>query len=119
MFISPSLGRGLRVCSLTLSPHPRQISNNFFAQMKNQSHASRIPSTDQSLSCHSAECKNSTFVKPNIADYRDMGLRTVLLSGFPKRNAYPTTYLTYTSSYTQRPLSRNKICTYQTPVTSS
>ncbi|GFU36607.1 hypothetical protein TNCV_802651 [Trichonephila clavipes] len=56
--------------------------------MKNRSHASRISSIDQSPSYHSAECKNSTFVMPYIADYPDMGLRAVLQSGCPKSNAY-------------------------------
>ncbi|GFU37900.1 hypothetical protein TNCV_1064001 [Trichonephila clavipes] len=43
--------------------------------MKNHSHASRIPSPNQSPSCH---CRmiNSTFAMPNIIDSHDMGLRT-------------------------------------------
>ncbi|GFX81631.1 uncharacterized protein TNCV_4644711 [Trichonephila clavipes] len=34
--------------------------------------------------------ENTTFVKPSIIDYHDMGLRTVLQSGRPKNNAYST-----------------------------
>ncbi|GFU81397.1 HTH_Tnp_Tc3_2 domain-containing protein [Trichonephila clavipes] len=52
--------------------------------MKNQSHASRIPSIDQSPPCHSAEKIKSTFAMPNIADYPDMGLMTVFTVRMPK-----------------------------------
>ncbi|GFU52012.1 hypothetical protein TNCV_862101 [Trichonephila clavipes] len=58
--------------------------------MKNHSHASRIPSLDQSPSCHSAEWKTPLFAMPNIIDSHDMGLRTVLQSRRPKENAYST-----------------------------
>ncbi|GFS51196.1 hypothetical protein TNCV_3532851 [Trichonephila clavipes] len=32
--------------------------------------------------------ENTTFAMPSIIDSHDMGLRTVLQSGFPKENAY-------------------------------
>ncbi|GFW39941.1 hypothetical protein TNCV_5116241 [Trichonephila clavipes] len=34
--------------------------------------------------------ENTTFAMPSIIDSHDMGLRTVLLSRCPKRNAYST-----------------------------
>ncbi|GFX75856.1 nucleic-acid-binding protein from transposon X-element [Trichonephila clavipes] len=58
--------------------------------MKHHSHSSRIPSFDQSPSCHSAEWKNTTFAMPTIIDSHDMGLTTVLQSGCPKENAFST-----------------------------
>ncbi|GFV42179.1 hypothetical protein TNCV_3164111 [Trichonephila clavipes] len=58
--------------------------------MKNHSHASRIPSFDQSPSCHSAGCKPPLSPCPASKTCRDMRLRTVLESRCPKRNAYST-----------------------------
>ncbi|GFV75007.1 hypothetical protein TNCV_2114321 [Trichonephila clavipes] len=58
-------------------------------QMKNHSHASRIPSPDQSPTCHSAEWKTPLLPCPT-SDSHDMGLRTVLQSRRPKINAYST-----------------------------
>ncbi|GFX24255.1 hypothetical protein TNCV_1366341 [Trichonephila clavipes] len=66
-----------------LSSQPSQKTLKLSTQMKNYSHASRIPSLDQSPSCHSAEW-NTTFVKLSIIDYHDMGLRTVLTVRTPK-----------------------------------
>ncbi|GFV97034.1 hypothetical protein TNCV_3526201 [Trichonephila clavipes] len=40
----------------SLSSQPSQKTQKLSTQMKNRSHASRIPSPNQSPSCHSAEC---------------------------------------------------------------
>ncbi|GFW08609.1 hypothetical protein TNCV_2776301 [Trichonephila clavipes] len=69
-----------------LSPKPK--NSNFFAQMKNHSHASRIPSFNQSPSCHSAEWKPPLSPCPTSKTSPDMGLRTVLQSRCPKENTY-------------------------------
>ncbi|GFX75344.1 hypothetical protein TNCV_3043661 [Trichonephila clavipes] len=55
---------------------PKQKNSNFFAQMKNHSHASRIPSFDQSPSCHSAEWKPPLSPCLTSKTCHDMGLRS-------------------------------------------
>ncbi|GFU91734.1 transposable element Tcb1 transposase [Trichonephila clavipes] len=54
-------------------------------QMKNISHASRIPSLNQSPTCHSAEWEKTTFAKPSIIDSYDMRLRTVYSADAQKK----------------------------------
>ncbi|PRD25362.1 UNVERIFIED_CONTAM: hypothetical protein NCL1_41140 [Trichonephila clavipes] len=58
--------------------------------VKGRSHASQIPSSNQSPPCHSADRKNPLSSSPTSKFYQDMGLRTVLQSGCPKENAYST-----------------------------
>ncbi|GFY15375.1 hypothetical protein TNCV_1571861 [Trichonephila clavipes] len=53
MFTVPSIQSESSLSALNQAKNPKQPST----QMKNHSHASRIPSFDQSPSCHSAECK--------------------------------------------------------------
>ncbi|GFU45368.1 uncharacterized protein TNCV_4237151 [Trichonephila clavipes] len=54
------------------------------------SHASQIPSSNQSSSCHPADRKNPLLSCPTSKFCQDMGLRTVLQSRCPKENAYST-----------------------------
>ncbi|GFY00819.1 hypothetical protein TNCV_2142111 [Trichonephila clavipes] len=48
----------------SLSSQPSQKTQKLSTQMKNHSHASRIPSPDQSPSCHSAEWKTPLLPCP-------------------------------------------------------
>ncbi|GFW35458.1 hypothetical protein TNCV_3070861 [Trichonephila clavipes] len=48
----------------SLSSQPSQKAQKLSTQMKNHSHASRIPSLDQSPSCHSAEWKTPLLPCP-------------------------------------------------------
>ncbi|GFS76962.1 hypothetical protein TNCV_3756341 [Trichonephila clavipes] len=48
----------------SLSSQPSQKTQKLSTQMKNHSHASRIPSLDQSPSCHSAEWKTPLLPCP-------------------------------------------------------
>ncbi|GFX28050.1 transposon Ty3-G Gag-Pol polyprotein [Trichonephila clavipes] len=57
---------------------------------KQVSHASQIPSSNQSPSCHPADRKNPLSSCSTSKFCQDMGLRTVLQSGCPKENAYST-----------------------------
>ncbi|GFY04814.1 hypothetical protein TNCV_3952211 [Trichonephila clavipes] len=66
-----------------LSSQPSQKTQKLSTQMKNHSHASRIPLLDQSPPCHSAEWKTPLLSSP-ASDYHDMGLRTVLTVQTPK-----------------------------------
>ncbi|GFT35203.1 hypothetical protein TNCV_353061 [Trichonephila clavipes] len=76
--------------------------------MKHHSHASRIPSFDESPSCHSAECKPSLSSCTTSKTCHDMGLRTVLQSRCPKKNAYSI-------SFVERPGTRQRQETYTFP----
>ncbi|GFT81899.1 hypothetical protein TNCV_3908741 [Trichonephila clavipes] len=58
-----------------LSSQPSQKTQKLSTQMKNHSHASRIPSFDQSEMENRME--NTNFAMPSIIDSHDMGLRTV------------------------------------------
>ncbi|GFW78455.1 hypothetical protein TNCV_1380011 [Trichonephila clavipes] len=71
----------------SLSSQPSQ--KTFLNSPSRRSHASRIPSTTQSLSCHLAECKTPLSPCPSSKTCPDMGLRTVLTVQKPqKSNAY-------------------------------
>ncbi|GFV20486.1 hypothetical protein TNCV_4142471 [Trichonephila clavipes] len=48
----------------SLSSQPSQKTQKLSTQIKNHSHASRIPSPDQSPSCHSAEWKTPLLPCP-------------------------------------------------------
>ncbi|GFW62450.1 hypothetical protein TNCV_291241 [Trichonephila clavipes] len=78
------------LCSLY--PATNQRATTFFTQMKNQSYTLQISPFDQSPSCHSEECKTTTFVMPNITDYPDIGLRTVPTVRMPKAQSLSNTY---------------------------
>ncbi|GFV72751.1 uncharacterized protein TNCV_1269461 [Trichonephila clavipes] len=61
---------------------------------KHRSHASRIPSSNQSSSCHLAERKTPLSTCPSSKTCPEMGLRTVFTVQKPKKatpiNAYST-----------------------------
>ncbi|GFW76506.1 putative RNA-directed DNA polymerase from transposon X-element [Trichonephila clavipes] len=69
----------------SLSSQPSQKLSKFTIQTKHRSHASRIPSTIQSPSCHLAECKTPLSPCPSSKTCPDMGLRTVLTVQKPKK----------------------------------
>ncbi|GFY33498.1 uncharacterized protein TNCV_4538261 [Trichonephila clavipes] len=64
-----------------------QVKNfsKFTIQTKHRRHASRIPSTIQSPSCHLAECKTPLSPCPSSKTCPDMGFRTVLTVQKPKK----------------------------------
>ncbi|GFT14934.1 hypothetical protein TNCV_3483761 [Trichonephila clavipes] len=74
--------------ALSQAKNPKQPST----QMKIHSHASWIPLFDQSPSRHSAECKPPLSSCPASKTCHDMGLRIVLQSRCPKRNAHSTPF---------------------------
>ncbi|GFX02657.1 hypothetical protein TNCV_2011011 [Trichonephila clavipes] len=73
----------------SLSSQPSQKTQKLSTQMKNHSHASRIPSPDQSPSCHSAECKTPLLHAQHHRLSR-YGIEDCLQSRRPKENAYST-----------------------------
>ncbi|GFW47315.1 uncharacterized protein TNCV_2648031 [Trichonephila clavipes] len=77
-------------CSLYPASNQRAVTklsakSKFTIQTKHRSHASRIPSTIQSPSCHLAECKTPLSPYPSSKTCPDMGLRTVLTVQKPKK----------------------------------
>ncbi|GFV98204.1 hypothetical protein TNCV_4449611 [Trichonephila clavipes] len=79
MFTVPSIHSESSLSALSQAKNPKQPST----QRKNHSHASRIPSFDQSPSCHSAEYKPPLSPCSASKTCHDMGLRTVLQSRCP------------------------------------
>ncbi|GFW80652.1 uncharacterized protein TNCV_3235041 [Trichonephila clavipes] len=76
-------------CSLYPASNQRAVTvktlRKSSIQTKHRSHASRIPSTIQSPSCHLAECKTPLSSCPSSKTCPDMGLRTVLTVQKPKK----------------------------------
>ncbi|GFV71776.1 uncharacterized protein TNCV_777931 [Trichonephila clavipes] len=75
--------------------------SKFTIQTKHRSHASRIPSTIQSPSCHLAKCKTPLSPCPSSKTCPDMGLRTVLTVQKPKK-ATPIQRLMKENAYSKR-----------------
>ncbi|GFU25674.1 hypothetical protein TNCV_4226861 [Trichonephila clavipes] len=68
-----------------LSSQPRQKTLKTTIPTKHSSHASRILSSTQSSSCHSAERTTPLSPCPSSKTCPDMGLRTVSQSRRPKK----------------------------------
>ncbi|GFW11436.1 hypothetical protein TNCV_3809551 [Trichonephila clavipes] len=67
-----------------LSSKPRQKLLKSTILTKHRSHVSRIPSSNQSPSCHSAERKTPLSPCPPSKNCPDMGFRTVFTVQKPK-----------------------------------
>ncbi|GFV86382.1 uncharacterized protein TNCV_1469451 [Trichonephila clavipes] len=63
----------------------RNIQFSITIQTKHRSHASRIPSINQSPSCHLAESKTPLSPFPSSKTCPDIGLRTVFTVQKPKK----------------------------------
>ncbi|GFW75584.1 hypothetical protein TNCV_4427671 [Trichonephila clavipes] len=69
----------------SLSSQPSQKTQKLSTQMKNHSHASRIPSPDQSPSCHSAEWKLFSFCHAQHHRLSRYGIEDCFTVQTPKR----------------------------------